>query len=63
MARGAFRGRGASWVAAVTFAAVGLLRLNTFLVILVAGAVSLWLNRPGSSGMEPAAPVRETDAC
>jgi chromate transporter len=62
IARGAFRGRGAPWAAAATFAAVGLLRLNTILVILVAGAVSLWLNRPGRPGMEPLA-AGETDAC
>jgi len=63
IARGAFRGRGASWLAATTFAAVGLLRLNTLLVILVAGAVSLWLNRPGRPGAEPPAPAGETDTC
>jgi chromate transporter len=62
IARGAFRGRGAPWIAATTFAAVGLLRLNTILVILVAGAVSLWLNRPGRPGTEPLA-AGETDAC
>lgn len=63
IARGAFRGRGAPWVAAATFAAVGLLRRNTFLVILVASAVSLWLNRPGQPDAEPPAPAGGADAC
>lgn len=63
IARGALQGRGASWVAAATFAAVGLLRLNAVLVILVAGAVSLWLNRPGRPHIAPRASAGETDAC
>lgn len=46
MARAALRGRAAPWIAALTFAAVALLRLNTFLVLLLVGAVSLWINRP-----------------
>ena len=35
-------------IAAGTFAAVGPLRLNTALVLLVAAALSLWLHRPAS---------------
>ena len=46
---GALRARGAVWIGALTFVAVGLLRLNTFLVILVVGGLSLWLNRPSRS--------------
>ena len=34
-------------IAAVTFVAVGPLRLNTPLVVVVMTAVGLWLNRPG----------------
>ena len=63
ISRGALRGRAAPWVAAATFTAVGFLRLNAILAILVAGAVSLWLNRPGRPGTEPPAPAGETDAC
>jgi len=43
----AMRSQGAFLIAGVTFAAVGLLRLNTVLVILLVGSLSLWLNRPG----------------
>ena len=50
MSRGRFGGRGALWIAALTFVAVGLLRLNTVLVILVAGGLSLWMNRPDQAG-------------
>ncbi len=46
MGRGAFAGRGAIWIAGLAFLGVGLLRLNTFLVVLVAGAIGLWFNRP-----------------
>ena len=46
MARGAMRSRGALWIVAITFAAVGVFRLNTVLVILLVGSLSLWLNRP-----------------
>ena len=46
LARGALRGRGAPAIAALVFLAVGPLRLNIFAVILLAGAASLWLNRP-----------------
>ena len=46
LARGALFGRGAPAIAALVFLAVGPLRLNIFLVILMAGAASLWLNRP-----------------
>jgi len=58
IARGAFRSRGAVPIAGITFVAVGLLRLNAFLVILVVGALSLWLNRPGT-GPAVAPAVRE----
>lgn len=47
--KGALRARGAIAILGVTFLSVGILRINTFLVILVVGAASLWLNRPGSS--------------
>ncbi len=56
LARGAFRGRGAPWIAALTFVAVGLFRVNTFLVILLVGALSLWLNRPGQPAATPPSP-------
>lgn len=46
LARGALRGRGAPAIAALVFLAVGPLRLNIFAVLLLAGAASLWLNRP-----------------
>jgi chromate transporter len=46
MGRGVFSGRGAVWIAGLTFLGVGLLRLNTFLVVLVTAALGLWLNRP-----------------
>ena len=42
-------GRGAIWIGTLTFLSVGILRLNTFLVILLVGGLSLWLNRPGRS--------------
>ncbi|HEY7677410.1 MAG TPA: chromate transporter [Candidatus Methylomirabilis sp.] len=64
MARGALRGRGAPWIAAVAFLAAGPLRLDLVLVILLVGAASLWLNRPGrrarpgASG-DPAGPAHE----
>ena len=35
-------------IAAATFGAVGPLRLNTALVLLVSAALSVWLHRPGS---------------
>ena len=60
LARGAFGGRGAPWVAAFTFAAVGLLQLNTILIIVLAGGVSLWLNRPRRA--DAAAPAPEVGA-
>ncbi len=40
------RRRGAALVAIATFVGVGPLHLNTAAVILVTGAVSVWLNRP-----------------
>ena len=55
--KGALRARGAIVILGLTFLSVGILRLNTFLVILVLGAAGLWLNRPGSSKE-----VRETAA-
>ncbi len=55
LARGALRGRGAPAIAALAFLAVGPLRLNLFLVILLVGALSLWWNRPGRPA-PPAAP-------
>ena len=55
--KGALRARGAIVILGLTFLSVGILRLNTFLVILVLGAAGLWLNRPGSSEE-----VRETAA-
>lgn len=50
MAQGAFRGAPARSVAiaGAAFVAVALLRLNSYLVLLVLGAVSLWLHRPGT---------------
>jgi chromate transporter len=56
MARAAFRGvavRGAG-IAVATFVAAALLQLNSYLVVLVLGAASLWLHRPGSE-REPTA--------
>jgi hypothetical protein len=47
--KGVLRARGAIVILGLTFLSVGILRLNTFLVILVVGAASLWLNRPSSS--------------
>ena len=44
--KGVLRDRGSLLVGALTFSAVGLLRMNAFLVIIVLGAASLWLNRP-----------------
>ena len=55
--KGALRARGAIVILGLTFLSVGILRLNTFLVILVLGAAGLWLNRPGYSEE-----VRETAA-
>lgn len=46
IARPALRGTSAPWIALLTFAAIALLRLNTFLTIFLVGAVSLWFNRP-----------------
>ncbi len=40
------RGRGAALVAVATFAGVGPLHLNTALVVVVTGVLSVWLNRP-----------------
>jgi chromate transporter len=52
LARGALRGRGAPWIAAAVFLAVGPLRLNAVVVILVLGALSLWWNRPAGQAGE-----------
>ncbi len=61
LARGALIGRGAPAIAALAFLAVGPLRLNIFLAILVVGAASLWLNRPGRH-VRPAAREESTEA-
>ncbi len=53
MGRGVFSAPGAICIAALTFAGVGLLRLNTFLVVLIVGAIGLWLNRPGNGSAAP----------
>lgn len=50
MARPALISPRALAIAAVTFAAVGPLRLNTPLVIVVMTAIGLWLNRPAAGG-------------
>jgi chromate transporter len=60
IARNAFRSRGAPWIAALTFIAVGLFRLNTVLVIVLVGALSLWLNRPGRAAGTPPSPESGT---
>jgi chromate transporter len=49
MGRGAFDSRGGLWIAALTFAAVGLFRVNALVVLLLGVPVSLWLNRPRRS--------------
>ncbi len=46
MGRGAFHSRGGLWIAALTFAAVGLFRVNALVVLILGVPVSLWLNRP-----------------
>jgi chromate transporter len=48
MARPALVSGRALTIAAVTFVAVGPLRLNTPLVIVVVGAIGVWLHRPAS---------------
>jgi chromate transport protein ChrA len=45
--RGALGSRGGVWVGLLTFAAVGLFRLNALTVLLVGIPISVWLNRPG----------------
>ncbi len=60
MARGAFRGRGAPWIGALAFVSVGLLHVNTVLVIGLVGALSLWLNRPGQTVGTPPSPEGRT---
>lgn len=50
LSRGRFASRGALWIAILTFVTVALLHLNTGLVILLVGALSLWLNRPDQEG-------------
>ena len=59
--QGAFHARGAIWIGALTFICVGLLRLNTFLVILLVGGLSLWLNRPGRAEQLPPAQPETRD--
>lgn len=67
LARGALKGRGATLIAAAAFLGVGPLRLNALVVILAAGAISLWVQRPrragggappGEDGGAPATPER-----
>jgi chromate transporter len=55
MSRTALRGRAAPCIAAATFLAVGPLRLNTALVLVVAGVFSLWVHRPGGPAGAPPA--------
>lgn len=50
LARAALRHRPALLVAAVTFLAVGPLRMSTVVVIVVMAVVSGWLHRPGRPG-------------
>ncbi len=50
LSRGALKGRGAIGIAALAFLGAGPLRLNAVLVIVVAGAISLWIHRPGRPG-------------
>jgi chromate transport protein ChrA len=58
--RGSLRGGRALVVAALTFAAVGPLRLPTVGVVLVMAAASLWLQRaPRAAG----APLERADGC
>ena len=59
--RGSMRGGRAVVVAALTFAAVGPLRLSTVGVVLVMAAASLWLHR--GAPVSPATPPRPGDAC
>lgn len=56
MGRGALASRGGLWIAAITFAAVGLFRVNTLTVVILGLPVSLWLNRPGQTAREASAP-------
>jgi len=49
MSRRAFKGLKATLVALLAFVAAGPLRANVPLVILIVGAVSLWLHRPGAA--------------
>lgn len=55
MTRGAFRGHGLGGVliAVATFLAVGVFRVNTFLVIFVMGALALCVYRPRPGAAEP----------
>ena len=50
LTRGRLGGRGTLWIGILTFVSVALLHLNTALVILLVGGLSLWLNRPGQEG-------------
>jgi chromate transporter len=56
IARPALHGRSAPWIAALTFGAIALLRLNTFLTIFLVGAASLWLHRPRRTPSERVLP-------
>jgi chromate transporter len=51
---GASRGRAGTWIAAATFLAVGVLRVNMAVVVAVMTALGLWLNRPGVVVAPPA---------
>lgn len=62
LARGALRGRGAALIAAATFLGVGPLRLNALVVILVAGAISLWIQRPRRAGGGAPGPLERPSA-
>jgi chromate transporter len=46
--RGASRGRAGAWIAAATFLAVGVFRVNMGIVVVAMTVLGLWLNRPGA---------------
>jgi chromate transporter len=51
--RGARHGRTGILIAAITFVAVALLRLNTAVVVIVLTVIGVWLHRPGALAKEP----------
>ena len=51
--QGARHGRTGILIAAVTFVAVALLRLNTAVVVIVLIVIGVWLHRPGALTDEP----------